>query len=82
MTHEEAIAQISTCTATPLKRGDIVILATNPEKLSNLGLAIESIHPVLKAAGITVLIMSDEMGLAVVPEARRVLPIPTTGAPP
>lgn len=70
-----SLAELATATGHQLKWGDIVIFATSPDRLKMLGQAIESLGPVLKANNITAIIMSDEMGLTIVPEARRAVPL-------
>lgn len=75
MTQWEALDHISRATGRTLTSGDIMILATSPERLQALGESIKTVHQILKDARITVIIMSDEMGLTIVPEARRAIPL-------
>lgn len=70
------LSELAAATGHQLKWGDIVIFATSPDRLKFLGQAIEHLGPTLKANNITAIIMSDDMGMTIVPEARRLIPLP------
>lgn len=68
---------LSSAIKTDLKAGSLVVFQARKENLPLLSSAIEKIHPILKNHGITALLIDEDVNLCVVPEARRVIPIPT-----